>query len=502
MTYVYAMIASSDLLQIPAPPEKPLPRVRLLMNGRPLVLTPAIPAIVLTPESIERALTNRNEGVQEPEEVTEECFDVQGASMLGAKPPVQRRKDEEDSALGKDDRSDEGNFWADRAAAVDDGVEDESWEDDEDDLRTLVREIEEDDSNVDKNAPSLPAESGPRPKRPDYTFCPLSHRLSIMRLFAKHASQHSLLPERHGEARSPEQIRRDAVSEMYHHCKANNLCEVWAYLWNSWYSKSRWPLWARSAYATSIPCKRTTMVVEALWRNLKRLVLPMYNRPPVDLCVHAIITQSIPPYRLTLHNILNKSRSSRAATLSHFQEALKHAWKRLTTVPIHGSYVTDLTTFTCDCGAQKYHSYLLCKHLVQGAGSQSPYWWPTVVRYHIPPFYRIPVNGAVPRTPEKLRNHAWLSRMSQTGPSSLSTPLPLLSDTTAEATAISVHGSDSDSDACPDADAAERNADSDSDAVHIPSEVESVVSSRRSSVSVRHLFLFLHIITEPVCLFC
>ena len=56
------------------------------------------------------------------------------------------------------------------------------------------------------------------------------HRLTILRLFAKHASQHTLLPERHGVPRSAEEIWRDAVEEMYRHCKVNNLCEVWAYL--------------------------------------------------------------------------------------------------------------------------------------------------------------------------------------------------------------------------------------------------------------------------------
>ncbi|RPD61298.1 hypothetical protein L227DRAFT_466509, partial [Lentinus tigrinus ALCF2SS1-6] len=136
--------------------------------------------------------------------------------------------------------------------------------------------------------------TGPGTARTDYQFCPLPHRLPILRLFAKHASQHPLLPERHGETRTSENIWHDAVAEMYHHCRANNLCEVWAYLWNSWYSPSRWGLWARAAYPTSIPCKRTTMMVEALWRNLKRLVLHLYNRPPIDLAVYAIITKAIP----------------------------------------------------------------------------------------------------------------------------------------------------------------------------------------------------------------
>ncbi|PCH36009.1 hypothetical protein WOLCODRAFT_39395, partial [Wolfiporia cocos MD-104 SS10] len=139
-------------------------------------------------------------------------------------------------------------------------------------------------------------ESGPKHRSPEYQFCPANHHLPIMRLFVKHASQHTLLPERHGQPRTASDIRRDAVTEMYFHCERNQLCEVWAYLWTSWYSPSRWIIWARSANPNSIPRKRTTMMVEALWHNIKRLVLHMYNRPPVDLTAYAVITKALPPY--------------------------------------------------------------------------------------------------------------------------------------------------------------------------------------------------------------
>ncbi|KAI9068975.1 hypothetical protein FKP32DRAFT_1533784, partial [Trametes sanguinea] len=139
-------------------------------------------------------------------------------------------------------------------------------------------------------------QAGPKPRSLDYQFCPPAHRLPILRLFAKHACQHTLLPERHGAHRSAEDIYRDAVEEMYRHCYTNHLSDVWAYLWNSWYTRSRWRLWARSAHEASIPRKRTTMVVEALWRSIKRLVLHLFNRPPVDLALWAIVTRALPPY--------------------------------------------------------------------------------------------------------------------------------------------------------------------------------------------------------------
>ena len=73
----------------------------------------------------------------------------------------------------------------------------------------------------------------------NYTFCPIPHRLSILRMMCKHFCQHPILPEWHGEACNPGQIHHDAVLESYYHCKANNLCEVWAYLWVNWYTTEK-----------------------------------------------------------------------------------------------------------------------------------------------------------------------------------------------------------------------------------------------------------------------
>ena len=343
-------------------------------------------------------------------------FDVQAATEEGALPPGPTTIE---LVSGDEERSDEGNYWGDRALEGTVDETDEDWDSIEEDLRRRVDEVAEDSTNIDDDTPSDPLETGGRAKQADYKFCPTAHRLPIMHLFAKHALQHSLLPERHGQARSSAEIQRDAVMEMYFHCKANNLSEVWAYLWNSWYRPSRWQLWARSAYAASIPTKRTTMMVEALWRNLKHLVLHLYNRPPLDLAVYAIVTKSLPPYCHTLAQVLEDARPGRAKSLTHFQQAYKRSWQKLRKVPIRGSYQTDLSTFTCDCGAQKYHSYLLCKHLVHAAdttrGPIPSSWWPDAIRYHIPPFYTIPLNGSTPNAPESTRHHAWLHRMKKLG---------------------------------------------------------------------------------------
>ncbi len=90
---------------------------------------------------------------------------------------------------------------------------------------------------------------------------------------------------------------------------------------------------------------------------------------------------------------------------------MKRAWERLEKVPIRGEYSTDVHRWTCDCGSQKYHAHLLCKHLVQAVGHPSADWWPTVTRYHIPPFYTVPLNGEIAEAPEAMRSHDWTGRM-------------------------------------------------------------------------------------------
>ncbi|KAI9064572.1 hypothetical protein FKP32DRAFT_1569691 [Trametes sanguinea] len=416
--------AAQQQVALPLPPEKPVPRVRLLVGGRPPVLTPAIPKIRLKRKDIQHALRS---DLTDPD-ASGDVLGVHDSSSSTARPsalapePVPLLVEASDDEL-----SDDEVHWAREEKAGRELVE-ECWEDgpdswtdesdaseldDEDDYRREVEFIERDDGNVHPGKPLLPSESGPKPRSPSYQFCPAAHRLPILRLFAKHACQHSLLPERHGQPRTAELIYRDAVEEMYRHCYTNHLPDVWAYLWNSWYCPARWKLWARSAYGTSIPRKRTTMIVEALWRGIKRLVLHLYNRPPIDLALYAIVTKALPPYRLVLDTLLMDPRAGRAPSLSHTQEDFKHAWERLQKVPIKGRYTTDISRWTCDCGAQKYHSHLLCKHLVQAAGKMPPEWWPTVMRYHVPPFYTIPINGNIAAPPESMRAHAWLKRMQQ-----------------------------------------------------------------------------------------
>lgn len=85
----------------------------------------------------------------------------------------------------------------------------------------------------------------------------------------------------------------------------------------------RWCLWARAAQPYAIPRKKTTTVVEALWRNFKRLILHMYSRPRLDFAVFSLVTQALPPYRQKLLEIIHSPRKARPQQLSMEQAAFK-----------------------------------------------------------------------------------------------------------------------------------------------------------------------------------
>ena len=159
------------------------------------------------------------------------------------------------------------------------------------------------------------------------------------------------------------------------------------------------------------------MVVKAMWWNLKRLVLYLYNRLRVDFATFALVTQALPAYQCKLNKLLDDLRKGQASALRGEQVPIKKAWQALHKQEIVGTYDTKPGEWTCSCGHQKYHSYLLCKHLVKAVDFPSPDWWPTVVRCHVPPFYNVyKLLSAADRLnapePEELGEHSWLARMS------------------------------------------------------------------------------------------
>jgi hypothetical protein len=226
---------------------------------------------------------------------------------------------------------------------------------------------------------------------PDYVFCPATHRKQILHLFTKHFCQHPIFPERHEKSLDTNQIRREAVFDMYDFCKKRGLREVWGYIWACWYSPKMWKLWARST-STYLSRLRTTMGVENFWRQLKHNYLHHVARPRLDHLVWILIYKVTPSYFARTQILDNTHRLGRSKSLTTYQRAFKTSWLTLMKKDIRNKpYTTDVRTWTCNCGQQKYHCHHLCKHLVQAVGLPDKRFFRTVVRRRVVPIYQHPL---------------------------------------------------------------------------------------------------------------
>lgn len=253
---------------------------------------------------------------------------------------------------------------------------------------------DEDDSEEDE------AEDGPdwmfdegetRSLDAAYEFCPSAHRKQILRLFTIHFCLHPLFPERDGQ-HSAEEIRDRSVYEMYMFCWQRGLCEVWAYLWTSWYQHSRWKLWARST-SPYISRLRTTMTVENHWKQLKHEFLHHLVRPRLDQLVWILIMDVTPAYIARAEVLEDIHRLGRTKPLSTYQREFKRSWNKLRDQPVSGrAYEVNVKSWTCNCGAQKLHRHHLCKHLVKAVREPIPMrFWREVYRRRTVPLYQHPM---------------------------------------------------------------------------------------------------------------
>lgn len=74
-----------------------------------------------------------------------------------------------------------------------------------------------------------------------------------------HLCAHPLIP---GSYPSAEGINEWSVKQMYQFCFQMKMLETWAYLWENWYRKGHWELWAYSCH-TEIPILKTTIILES-----------------------------------------------------------------------------------------------------------------------------------------------------------------------------------------------------------------------------------------------
>jgi hypothetical protein len=114
-----------------------------------------------------------------------------------------------------------------------------------------------DDDNDDDDDEAGVEDESPDDER---LFCPEQYRKPLLTMIKKHANAHPLIP---GDCdATPQAIYHWATRKTYDFCLEKDLPELWAYLWENWYSPSRWELWTRSPYS-EIPILRTTMICES-----------------------------------------------------------------------------------------------------------------------------------------------------------------------------------------------------------------------------------------------
>jgi len=173
------------------------------------------------------------------------------------------------------------------------------------------------------------------------------------------------------------------------------------------------------------------MIVESVWKVLKRKDLAMFNRPRLDWVTHVVLTKIIPRVQSHLAHLRGDCRKGRPQALAEWQKDLKHDWVDMSRVDEHrslekelewrrkplntkgraerladieserlrprGEYHTSTKKWTCSCPAYLISRFLLCKHLVRKANSklqlvatQELMFFGTFQRRHYPPYYEIP----------------------------------------------------------------------------------------------------------------
>ncbi|KAI0748959.1 hypothetical protein BC629DRAFT_1445018 [Irpex lacteus] len=187
-TQVFVPLAQQGLLdKIPPPPDVLLPRVRLMFNDRPRPITASILTLRIPP--LPRTENFDLEAPTSKVVAEKEVMSDASASDDDVLPDLVECDNDDD-----DDWDFPNNSW-------ESGSDSDGQADDEEDLRRQVRDFAKDTENIDQNEPTA-EETGPKSKDKAYLFCPPTHRLPLMHLFAKHTSQHSLLPKWHGSVQA------------------------------------------------------------------------------------------------------------------------------------------------------------------------------------------------------------------------------------------------------------------------------------------------------------
>lgn len=85
--------------------------------------------------------------------------------------------------------------------------------------------------------------------------------------------------------------------------------------WNRWYTPKGWALGARSA-CDDISRLKTAMIVENLWKHLKRRDLSQFSRSRLDLITHLATSNLLPRAQQMIVLVAGKLRNGRAKALA------------------------------------------------------------------------------------------------------------------------------------------------------------------------------------------
>ena len=229
-----------------------------------------------------------------------------------------------------------------------------------------------------------------------------------------------------GTKLSADEIYHEAVRDMYSYCHQHDLAQVWAYLWNRWYNPNQWPLWACSACC--LQSNSTSKNYHGLWIHLETAKMTWLR---LDLVTHIMLNTLLPRIWNTLDHVYGLQCHDCPRALSSWQTNALADWKEMSKpdeywlikkelallkapskqkgraeklafieeekLRPHGTYHTDMQTWTCSCPSYLISRVLMCKHIFDQVNAQmnnlpltDRSFWLNLRCQHYTPFYSIP----------------------------------------------------------------------------------------------------------------
>jgi hypothetical protein len=184
-----------------------------------------------------------------------------------------------------------------------------------------------------------------------------------MSMIERHYCAHPLIPRGITHSNASD-IWQESAKELYEYCYERDLIDLWVYFVDHWYRSDRWYLWARSSFQSLLPMGKTTMMIEAHWKVLKRNHLYYYHRARLDTLVWVISTKHFPQQMYKWARLI-----ARRIEASDWEKDFIANWNALASRSEHTHadtlYQPDTETWVCGCPAYAHSRFPLCKHLVK-----------------------------------------------------------------------------------------------------------------------------------------